>query len=308
MFHRFLLAAALVLAAATSVHADVVTLAWDQNPEVDVAGYRLSYGTASGVYSTVVDVPGKTTLTVAVTVAGGARYFFTIQAYNTGGMVSPFAPEIFSDVAVLPPPPPVPLPAPWIAGDVGAPALAGLTTATGSIFSVDAAGIDIWAAADQFQFVSQPLTGNGEIVARVDSLVAADPWTKAGVMIRDDTTTGARNAFAYVRGGGNLIFSRRVARSGVTTSTSGTVVAGAAPFWVKLSRVGNIFTAYSSPTGAVWTVLGSITIQMAAATQIGLAVTSAVPTLATTAVFSNVAVAPVTLVPPVAPIGVAPRK
>ena len=37
----------------------------------------------------------------------------------------------------------------------------------GDTFTVKGGGNDIWAGDDQFQFVHQTLTGDGEIVARV---------------------------------------------------------------------------------------------------------------------------------------------
>ena len=36
-----------------------------------------------------------------------------------------------------------------------------------------------------FQFLFQKTTGDGEIVARVDSATNVDVWTKVGVMFRD---------------------------------------------------------------------------------------------------------------------------
>ena len=41
--------------------AEQVTLAWDANTESDLAGYRVHYGTASGSYTTSVDVHKVTT-------------------------------------------------------------------------------------------------------------------------------------------------------------------------------------------------------------------------------------------------------
>ena len=41
-----------------------VQLAWDANTEPDIAGYRLSYGTASGQYTTTIDVGNVTTFDV----------------------------------------------------------------------------------------------------------------------------------------------------------------------------------------------------------------------------------------------------
>jgi hypothetical protein len=78
------------------------------------------------------------------------------------------------------------LPAPWTPVDIGAPVLRGAASAASETsFTVDAAGIDIWGTTDQFYFVNQPLSGDGEIVARVTSLTPTDPWAKAGVMFRE---------------------------------------------------------------------------------------------------------------------------
>src|SRR3990170_5165186 len=76
------------------------------------------------------------------------------------------------------------VPSPWVAADIGTPAVAGLTTYASGIFTVAAAGADIWGTSDQFRFVYQPIAGDVEVIARVDSITSADAWSKAGVMIR----------------------------------------------------------------------------------------------------------------------------
>ena len=72
--------------------------------------------------------------------------------------------------------------------------MAGSASATANSFSVTGGGVDIWGSSDQFQFVYQTLVGDGEIVARVDSLQNVNDWAKAGVMIREDLTGGAPDA------------------------------------------------------------------------------------------------------------------
>jgi regulation of enolase protein 1 (concanavalin A-like superfamily) len=297
---RLTLTALLLLLTASPLQAATVTALWEANPEPDIAGYRLSYGTAPGVYTTTIDV-GKVTSWV-LTVPDGPRYYFVVVAYSATG-VSPFSTEVVLDLTV-------PLPTPWIAQDIGSPTVTGGTTLTAGVFTVLGAGRDIWDASDQFQFVSQPLLGDGTITARVDSVINTDPWAKAGVMIRDDLTAGAPNALAYVSGGHGLILSQRIARTGLTTSSCcGTVVPGVAPYWVRLARTGNTFTAFRSVDGIAWILLGTTTIPMAASAQVGLAVTSDVPAVTTTAVFSQVSVTTAAvIVPPLPPTGVAPRK
>ena len=67
-------------------------------------------------------------------------------------------------------------------------------------------GVDIWETQDEFRFVYGAMSGDGEITARVDSIAAADAWTKAGVMIRE--TLSANSRFAYT-----LVTAERVSRS-----------------------------------------------------------------------------------------------
>lgn len=82
----------------------------------------------------------------------------------------------------------------WYHCDVGDVAAAGLTLATGAdSFEIEGSGNDIWGTADEFHFAYQLLDGDGEIVARVDSLLATNPWAKAGVMIRE--TLDSRSAY-----------------------------------------------------------------------------------------------------------------
>jgi hypothetical protein len=69
-----------------------MTAAWNPNPEPNIAGYQLMYGTASGSYTTVIDVGKVTSYSFSVT--GGVTYYFVLQAYNTAGVYSPYSAEI----------------------------------------------------------------------------------------------------------------------------------------------------------------------------------------------------------------------
>jgi len=117
-----------------------------------------------------------------------------------------------------------------------------------------------------------------------------DPWAKAGVMIRESLTAGSRHVYMALTSGNGLAFQRRVATDGVSTHTSGG--AGTAPYWIRLTRVGNLLTGYRSTDGITWTTVGSETIAMAAATYIGLAVTSHLDGTINSSTFDNVSAAP----------------
>src|SRR5262245_55070198 len=105
-------------------------------------------------------------------------------------------------------------------------------------------------------------------------------------MIRASTAAGSQHAFTAVTPGNGLNFQRRSTTNGVSDNTVGG--AGAAPYWVRLQRVGNTFTSSASTNGATWTTIGSVTISMGTSVQVGLAVTSHADGTIATATFTDV--------------------
>ncbi len=81
-----------ILAIPATSHATSVTAMWNPNPEPNIAGYQLLYGTASGSYTTVLDVGKVTSYSFSVT--GGVTYYFVLQAYDTAGVYSPYSAEV----------------------------------------------------------------------------------------------------------------------------------------------------------------------------------------------------------------------
>ena len=182
------------------------------------------------------------------------------------------------------------LPSPWTDTDVGSPALAGSASYDGtSVYTISGNGVDIWGSDDQFNYLSQPLTGNETIVARVTSQTAADPWSKAGVMIKQSTTAGSTYALLAVTPGNGVSF-----QYGFNQYTSG--VNYTFPEWLKLTLTGGNgdVTAYSSPDGINWTEDGSTQLSLSYPATIGLFVTSHNPSALSTATFDNVSVTPTT--------------
>jgi hypothetical protein len=50
---------------APTAYAAEIMLAWDRNPEADIAGYKVHYGTSSGYYTSEIDVGNYTTCVVS---------------------------------------------------------------------------------------------------------------------------------------------------------------------------------------------------------------------------------------------------
>jgi len=191
-----------------------------------------------------------------------------------------------------------PIPSPWVGRDIGSPSIAGDDSfdPTRKAFTIDAAGSDIWDTADQFHFVYQQVSGDVDIIARVDSVLAADAWSKAGVMIRSSLSAGAAHGFALVSAGKGTAFQWRAQANGPSTNLSGGTAA--APRWVRLTRAGSRVTAYSSADGGSWKTIGSATIAVGTSVYVGLAATSHTPSAATTAVVSQTSVIPLSLPSP----------
>lgn len=188
--------------------------------------------------------------------------------------------------------PPATLPAPWVSTDLGAVTPAGDATHSSGTFTIKGSGNDIWESSDQFQYVYQPITGDAEIIAKVNSLTNTNTYAKAGVMFRETLTPTSKHAMTDVTPAAGAEFLSRSAVSGVTVAD---VTTGTAPKWVRIVRSGNIFTSYISDSGTTWTQLGTPkTITMANTIYVGMAVTSHANGTLGTGVFSDVIVRNIT--------------
>ena len=181
------------------------------------------------------------------------------------------------------------LPAGWSSRDIGSVGIAGSASSSGGVVTVQAAGADVWGTTDSFNYVSQPFTGDGSIVARVTSLQNTNAFAKAGVMFRDDLTPGSIDVILDVRPGGAVEFMTRAATGGSTTYIGGTTQP--TPTWLKLTRSGALFTGAVSADGVTWNTVGTVTVaSMRNTANAGLAVTSHTTSTLITATFDNVTV------------------
>jgi hypothetical protein len=184
---------------------------------------------------------------------------------------------------------PTGLPSGWSHADVGSVPFAGDASYSNGTFTVTGSGADVWGSADQFHYAYRSMTGNGTIIARVATVQAGiNAWVKAGVMIRETLDAGSAHGFMLASWTKGLAFQRRTTAGGASTSTAGSL--SATPRWVKLTRSGNTFTAYESPDGTTWTLVGSDTIPMGQTVFVGLGVTSHTTGASATCTFDNVTI------------------
>jgi regulation of enolase protein 1 (concanavalin A-like superfamily) len=159
--------------------------------------------------------------------------------------------------------------APWRAFDVGRLAQKGYARFNGDVFSVKSAGGTIGEDRDAFCFVAQPLSGDGEIVARF--MTVNDPrHVVQGLMIRSSADPGATFAAIFCVEG-DMRFFTRTRPNGATDA--GTVGAhkSTLPFWARLTRKGDELLASFSQDGKSWERVGRETISMRAQTLAGIA-------------------------------------
>jgi regulation of enolase protein 1 (concanavalin A-like superfamily) len=137
------------------------------------------------------------------------------------------------------------------------------------------------------------VTGDFSIETTVVSVENVHVWTKAGLMVREGLTAGARHASLFVtpttqKG---FAFQRRLAANGLSVSTAGPAMT--APVIVRLRRTGDLISAYYRLLdGSPWVFIARDTIPgLAATVNVGLAVSSHVDGTLATAVFRDLLVA-----------------
>lgn len=72
---------------------DTPTSNEDGSPLTDLAGYKLYYGTSSGVYGMVLDIGNSITYTIS-DLEEGKTYYCAVTAYDSGGNESNFSNEV----------------------------------------------------------------------------------------------------------------------------------------------------------------------------------------------------------------------
>ena len=177
------------------------------------------------------------------------------------------------------------LPRGWSQRDVGAIGRAGNATATDGVFTVAGAGSDIWGSADAFNAVTQSLSGNTTMVARVVDEEHTHMFAKAGLTMGALAPDAAR-IILDTRPDGNVEFMARLADGGAMSFIGG---AGTTlPVWLKLVRAGDQLIGSISADGSAWTTVGAVTAVMPQTLPGGLAVTSHETALLNTSTFDNV--------------------
>ena len=90
---RFLAAALVFCVMALAASALALELAWNPNPEPNITGYELSYGTTPGSYARTIAVDSIPSATLT-DLLPGTTYYFSVRAVNSSGLKSAASQEI----------------------------------------------------------------------------------------------------------------------------------------------------------------------------------------------------------------------
>jgi hypothetical protein len=183
----------------------------------------------------------------------------------------------------------------WFRGNL--PSVGSFVEGPTGTYTVTGSGVDIWNTADEFHYAFKTLTGAGSIIARVVSVENTDPWSKAGLMIRETLEAGSKFAAVYVTPGQGCRFQDRtdtdIAATSDTAVATTEQLAITAPYWIKIERdfAGN-FRCYYSADGSNWQQMswGVQSIPMSSSVYVGLAVSAHSAGATCQAQFSNITI------------------
>jgi len=156
--------------------------------------------------------------------------------------------------------------------------VAGQVTVNGDTIEVIAGGNDTWDASDSFTYVHEQRTGDFDVQVRVLSLTIQDTGAqdsaKASLMVRSTLEPGSPNiqinALATDPKDAIETIYRPMTDGGTDDMpdrpTGNTTAKGTTPYpdvWLRIRRLGNLFTTLYSNTSNSWAVLSEVTVDPA---------------------------------------------
>ncbi len=162
---------------------------------------------------------------------------------------------------------------PWLSTDIGDVAISGSFKCINKTFVIEASGGDIWNNTDEFHYAYQYISGDCEMLTKVDSMEANHEWAKAAIMVRETLGGGSKVSMVLLSNKNGATYHNRFE---INDSMEGSDrhPEAKAPYWLKLIRKGDAFTYFISDNGIHWKKIGSEKNPMSKNVCIGFAVTS----------------------------------
>ncbi|MDB6070445.1 MAG: hypothetical protein JWL81_1616, partial [Verrucomicrobiales bacterium] len=175
-------------------------------------------------------------------------------------------------------------------------------TWTGGIWQLNAGGTGLAATtADSVYFINQPAGNTVTITARITAIQNVNGNNSiAGLMIRESAAADARSFFCgltSLNGRRTILRTTAGLPAEIATSDTAAVTSPFAPTWLRITRSGNVFTAFTAPDVAgvpgTFTAFGTPqSFPMASTSFIGLAAGSGISATRGSSTFDNLTITP----------------
>ena len=268
-----------------------VQLSWTADSSSNLAGYNVYRSTsATGMFTALTSAPTTATTYLDSTAPVGVTSYYRLTAVATSNGAESTA-AIANAAALAASTDPL-----TSVGIAESPVGSTTVVTPGTDYNVTAGGPGVSVNSDGFRFLYASQTGNFDVKVQVQSITVAGNFSTAGIMARGTLDAASPNVY-MAASPVNYRFKYRTAASGTETIVTGSSAVSYPSVWVRLSRVGNVFTGYTSTDGVTWTQTSSVTVALPATVDLGLAVASNNSTQTTTAQlrsYGNTTTAPVT--------------
>lgn len=182
---------------------------------------------------------------------------------------------------------------PWAYGDIGHSEREGSSAISAEEFQIAGTGSFTGLTNDALHFLSQPLTGNGHLVARLIAQQPTGPHARAGLMLREDEAADAPTVFLCLLASGEIQFEGRLASGADLVKTD--IFLDPAPRWLRLLREEDQFGGYVSSDGSNWLAVGEVTASLTKTLRAGFGVVSDTDLDVNLARFTNFSLVGVTI-------------
>ncbi len=166
----------------------------------------------------------------------------------------------------------------WTSQDIGSPSRSGSVSEEDGILTVEGGGSDIWGSSDQFHFVYRTgLTASDDFVltVKVLSVENVNPWTKGALMVRDSLDADAKFVDVIATPGNKYHRLQWRSSTGGSAWSAGDPPGLSFPYYLRLVKSGNTYTAYlSDDPSSFGSPYASTTVSMSGSIYVGLGVTA----------------------------------
>ncbi|APG59648.1 hypothetical protein LPB144_04140 [Christiangramia salexigens] len=170
-----------------------------------------------------------------------------------------------------------PAPSPWQTADVGNSQIPGEICYIDGHFELTGSGAGINAKADAFYFTYQQVSGDAEVIARLNSFENGGLDGNAAVVIRESLDASSKVAATSISAnpnfkGAEVQFEYR--KSAGAKLNSSNYQSASLPKYIRIVRKGNEITSYISSTTDNWTAIGSTRLNLGSEVYVGIGVAS----------------------------------